>query len=129
MQFVKLSDVKEMVDSSYGILDLMDRLEQLKVYNAEYKAHMPIRLRDYGYRGGDPHEYDCGADQNHHWLQIGEDGKVQFVNMQCGAVTVSEESAKVDGECCFIPTFEHEDEFGSPVRYITPERLLVIKEE
>ncbi|MCD8364357.1 MAG: hypothetical protein LUC83_00790 [Clostridiales bacterium] len=130
MQFIKLSDVEEAVESSYGILDLMDRLKQLKIYNAEYKSRMPIRIRDYGYTiCGKPGEYACGADQSHHWLQIEDDGRLRFTNMQCGAVTVSEESAKVDGECCFIPTFEHEDEFGSPVRYITPERLLVIREE
>lgn len=130
MEFVKLEDVKEMIGSSYGILDLMDRMEKLRVYKAEYKAYMPIRLRDYGYmEDGKPHEFDCGADQNHHWLQIQKDGSLQFTHMQNGSGSESERAAKADGEYCFIPTYEHTDEIYGWEGYITPRRLLVIELE
>ena len=130
MEFFKKEDVMKIIKEANSFKELAEGIIELKAYKAEYKPYMPIRIRDYGFSGNnEPIEYDCGVDQNHHWLQIEDDGSLRFTHMQCGAVTVDEKCAKDEGECCFIPTFETEDEFGNSEKYITPKKILAIEED
>ncbi len=127
MEFLKRADVLNMLMKAKSQNDLIREFEKLTIYKAEYKPYMPIKLRDYGWEG-EPVEFDCGHDQSHDWLEITDSGELCYRNMQNGAGSMSESAAKSFGECCFVPTYEHEDEFGEKKGFITPETVLVIEE-
>lgn len=121
MEFLKYEDVVEAINNGKGI-------EDLKVYNATYRPHMPIRIRDYGPK--EPREREVGSDQHHDWLEIDSNGSLHYINMQACYGSYPEEIAKEFKECCFIPTYECPSEYGEePEKYITPTRVLVIEEE
>lgn len=120
-KFVELKDVEKMILEGKSIGDL-------KVYQADYFPHMPIRVRDYGYvHDGKPEEFDLGRDINHQWLHIQPDGSLEYVNMQNGSGSMDEKSAEAEQECCFIPDYVSE-RYGRIESYITPQEILVINE-
>ena len=137
MEFVSVKDIKKILKEIDKGLDsmngddvyesLMYWLKGVKKYRTERKPYMPIRIRDYGYTDG-PHEYDCGADQNHHWLRIWENGYasgcITFTNIQDGQVSECESVAKAGNYACFVPNYESKD--GK--KYITPETMLMLVE-
>ena len=129
MEFVKFEDVRRMLDYAWDGMEMERLFQKLKVYKAEYRPHMPIRIRDY--TGDEPVEYDCGEDLEHHRLVIGAGGELGFYNPQKQAFSCNLNYAGATHECCFIPTHSTEREFGRFSReeqYIMPERLLVLKE-
>ncbi len=117
-KFVKLSDVKEMLESGGDI-------SGLKVYQSRYKAYMPIEITDYGY-ADKPVKFECGSDK-HHFLEVTPYGSLRFVNMQNGIQSYPDYLAKEIRSCSFNSTFDVSEE-GEDVHYITPQKILVIDE-
>lgn len=119
MEFVKLDDVKKMLQNGKMIDDL-------KVYKAKQKGYIPLMIKDYG-AGEEIRE--VGADINHDWLEITDEGSLKYYNMQGGFGSHNEEIAKLYKAVCFVPTYENDKEYGGGVKqWITPRTMLILEE-
>lgn len=114
IEFVRLDDVKRMLENNGNILDL-------KIYEAGYEHYFPIQIRDYS--SGNPIIRSAGADSKD-LLKIDSYGHLVFMNEERYIASYNEQVAKTWGECCVVPTLEK-----GGAKYITPIVNLVIKGE